>query len=118
MSHTHIIGVYAGSETGLAIWSVEDQKFLIVIDKPSHHATDVISSLKEMKILVKVDANTSNELDSWRNCFEKNGIDYEVVSNLETPTPLSDIIFKKQTGWQSRTTQQSRNAAMLVYGLK
>lgn len=49
--------------------------------------------------------------------LKKAGIEYEAVAPKNNRTKLSAEQFKKITGWQGRTNEHSRDAAMLVFGL-
>ena len=44
-------------------------------------------------------------------------IPFEMVAPSRNSTKLSAEVFKRLTGWQGRTSEHSRDAAMLVFGL-
>lgn len=50
-------------------------------------------------------------------CKTKRNVKYEMVAPKRNVTKLTGESFKAITGWQSRTNEHNRDAAMLVYGL-
>ena len=49
--------------------------------------------------------------------LKNNGIPFEAVPPKNNRTKLDAGTFKKLTGWQERTNEHARDAAMLVFGM-
>jgi hypothetical protein len=52
----------------------------------------------------------------WQAFCELYGFDYELVHPKNNKTKLTAEQFKRLTGWQERTNEHGRDAAMLIWG--
>ncbi|MCH7381309.1 hypothetical protein [Acinetobacter higginsii] len=52
----------------------------------------------------------------WEQFCIEQGIKFDLVHPAANMTKTKDEYFKKITGWVGRTSEHSRDAAMLVYG--
>lgn len=52
----------------------------------------------------------------WEEFLEYYGFDYELVAPKNNKTKLNADQFAALTGWQARTNEHSRDAAMLIFG--
>ena len=51
----------------------------------------------------------------WEDFLTDKKIPFEMVAPSRNSTKLSAEVFKRLTGWQGRTSEHSRDAAMLVF---
>ena len=52
----------------------------------------------------------------WEDYLTDLGVEFEMVAPKRNITKLSQERFKVITGWQNRTNEHGRDAAMLVFG--
>ena len=52
----------------------------------------------------------------WEDWCKENGYEYLLLSPAAKGAKVDAVKFEKITGWQGRTSQHARDAAMLVYG--
>ncbi|WP_119054989.1 hypothetical protein [Acinetobacter colistiniresistens] len=52
----------------------------------------------------------------WEQFCREQGIKFDLVHPAANMTKTKDAYFKKITGWVGRTSEHSRDAAMLVHG--
>ena len=52
----------------------------------------------------------------WQEFCEHYGFEFELVAPKNNRTKLNAAQFKQLTGWQGRTNEHGRDAAMLVWG--
>ena len=52
----------------------------------------------------------------WEDFLQHYGFDYELIAPKNNTTKLSAEQFAKLTGWEYRTNEHSRDAAMLIFG--
>lgn len=52
----------------------------------------------------------------WQEFCEHYGFEYELVAPKNNRTKLNAAQFKQLTGWQGRTNEHGRDAAMLIFG--
>lgn len=51
----------------------------------------------------------------WEDMCTDKGIPFALLKPMQNGTKLSDDYFKKITGWKGRTSEHSRDAAMIVF---
>lgn len=129
------IGVDPGKKTGLAIWCLITRRFVEISTTDFWGAIDKIESYAKIHT-VKVFIEKPNTKAVWHKggkttavnvgsvlreaglliefCKRK-GFEYKAVPPMGK---LDKDPFKKITKWNSRTSEHSRDAAMLVFGLK
>lgn len=53
----------------------------------------------------------------WQDFLQDLCIPYEAVAPKNNKTKITADYFRKVTGWEGRTSEHARDAAMLVFGL-
>jgi hypothetical protein len=134
----YIIGIDPGTYTGIAVYDCERKMFVLVATLSIHRAMDVVKGFEiEKSIFVRVeDARLRNwfgksgreklqgagsvKRDSkiWSDFLTDEGIPFELVAPKNNVTKISAEAFKKLTGYNGRTSEHGRDAAMLVWGYK
>lgn len=141
------IGIDPGVNFGFAVWSAKENAFSEIESLDFYDgikkALLYASELKGFGVAVKVrfedarlrkwftDGNGGKEAKGKamgagavkvlcsiiENELKKAGIEFDAVPPKNNRTKLDAKTFKKITGWQGRTNEHSRDAAMLVFGL-
>lgn len=136
--HTFIIGIDAGVKTGLAIWSKEDKKLVQVETTKIHRAMQIITNYhregKQLQVRVE-DArkrkwygnagreklqgagSVKRDCTIWEDFLKDAGIPYEMVAPKNNRTKLDKEMFTMLTKYTGMTSEHSRDAAMLVFGM-
>lgn len=131
------IGIDPGTHTGFAVWDSEARRFQSLQTLPLHKAIEEVLSL-DMSNPVEVvfeDArlrtwfgkgDTNAKLQGagsikrdcaiWEEFLTDNGIPYQAVAPIKGATKVSPEWFKMVSHYQGRTSEHSRDAAMLVIG--
>lgn len=52
----------------------------------------------------------------WQTFCEEIGVEYRMIAPKHNTTKLTAAQFRVLTGWQGRTSEHARDAAMLVFG--
>lgn len=139
------VGVDTGTETGYAEWDTEKQCLISVTKLKIHQAMERVKDLNDKhpgKIMVRVEdprqrtwfgrvmsreeerkklqgvGSVKRDASIWDDFLKDLGIRYEMVAPKNNVTKLSQEKFKYYTGWAKQTNEHSRDAAMLVFGLK
>lgn len=132
------IGIDPGTHTGLAVWDDKKRELILLETLPIHMALYrvlAISSTDETFVIFEdarqrtwfgKDKNTSAKLQGAgsikRDCtiWEDFLTDYEIPFRAVPPqkgcTKWDDKYFKTVTGWKGKTSNHSRDAAILVFG--
>ena len=136
------IGIDTGVKTGTAIWN-RDLKNLTYVDTVQIDlAMEIVSALlfSEGKdnVFVKVEdarmrkkygknayrndvlqgvGSVKRDSKIWEDFLTRIKANYKMVSPSAGKTKLCDAAFKRLTGYEKRTSNHSRDAAMLVYKL-
>jgi hypothetical protein len=130
------IGIDPGVKTGIAIWHRPSRKFVDLIttdldsawDKIREYSTDVTMVYLENPNLRKWFGKSGKEryqgagsvkrdYGIWRKRLIADGYHWMDVSPQSVKSAHSHIVFKYMTGYAgARTSQHSRDAAMMVYG--
>lgn len=133
-----IIGIDTGVKTGYSVWDCEEKKFLIVETTQIHSAMGNVEygfeNLKEIKVRVE-DArkrkwfgksgreqlqgagSIKRDAKIWEDFLTHLKVDFEMVAPKNNKTKLNAETFRNLTKWQGRTTEHSRDSAMLVWQL-
>lgn len=136
------IGIDTGVHTGLAVWESECKAFDAIATLPIHQALDRVRRLHdaygEELVVVFEDARQRKYLPRERNASEYRGrlqgagsvkrdagiwedfckdlgIRYEAVAPKAGLTKWNEKLFKAATGWEGRTSNHARDAALLVF---
>lgn len=140
------IGIDPGVHTGVAVWDTNTQRFTQVETMAIHNALDLVNALdleaRKHLDCVKVifeDARLRKWLPRERNNSEYRGklqgagsvkrdciiwevflqdkhIPFENVAPAAGRTKWSEETFRNLTGWNGRTSNHARDAAVLVFG--
>ena len=133
-----IVGIDPGVRTGFAIWSREARKLTTVETVGITHAMTMIRTMADAETLHSVRFEDAR-LRSWfgakgrealqgagsikRDCsiweeFLQGlvGVPFLPVSPQAKGRKLDAAAFKRLTGWQGRTSEHGRDAAMLIFG--
>ena len=137
------IGIDTGVHTGIAVWDSEKGKFVYLDTLKIHEALNIVSSYayKDIPLCVRFEdarqrkwipmsKNMTAELGRaqgagyvkahcqiWEDFLTDYRIPFEAIAPRRNVTKLSAEQFGRITGYKGRTSEHSRDAAMLVYGL-
>lgn len=138
--YRYYIGIDTGVNTGFAIWDKQQKSFYSIQSIMIHDALNAVTNwynqniISEMFVRVedarkrkwfgkrsdfKVQGAGSIKRDAkiWEDFLNDLGVDFEMVAPKNNKTKMNAESFKKITGWQGKTNEHARDAAMLVYGL-
>lgn len=135
------IGIDPGVNTGIAVWDADEQKF---IDVDTMSIVEAMYSIEHILpgidvVLVAEDARQRTWIPRERDLSQFRGramgagsvkrdsqiweefAKYHVLPLVLVPpknnrTKMKADPFRRLTGWTGRTTEHSRDAAMLVFG--
>ena len=139
------IGLDPGTHTGLAVW--DGDRFTIIETLPIHAALLRVKELFDRysfngngvtvyfedarqrtwfpkmtaaKDRARLQGAGSVKRDStiWEDALKDWGIPFVAVAPKNNMTKITPQFFRVMTGWQGRTSEHGRDAAMLVYGRK
>lgn len=139
MSATLIVGIDPGVKTGFAVWSLAEWRLTTVETLGITQAMTLIRTMADVGSLHSVRFEDAR-LRTWfgargrealqgagsikRDCaiwqeFLSGlvGVPFLPVSPQAKGRKLDATAFKRLTGWQGRTSEHGRDAAMLVWGL-
>lgn len=133
-----MIGVDPGTTTGFAEWDARRYRFLRIEGLKLHEAWARVLELKAAGVLHSVtfeDArlrtgyfgddsaakqqgagSIKRDCSAWADFLGSHGIAYRAVSPKAKGRKVDAAPFARLTGWQARTNEHGRDAAMLVYG--
>ena len=134
-----LVGIDTGRHTGFAVWDTEKRQLDFVDTIPIHEALLRIWSQRHANVEVyfedarqrkwygtrtaKEDRNKlqgagSVKRDStiWEDALKDWGIPFHAVAPKHNTTKMTPEFFRALTGWKGRTSEHSRDAAMLVFG--
>lgn len=134
-----LVGIDTGRHTGFAVWDTEKRQLDFVDTIPIHEALLRIWSQRHANVEVyfedarqrkwygtrtaKEDRNKlqgagSVKRDStiWEDALKDWGIPFHAVAPKHNTTKMTPEYFRTVTGWKGRTSEHSRDAAMLVFG--
>ncbi len=139
---TIYIGIDTGVSTGVAIWNSKTKAFVLIETMPIHKAMDAVfqwvitwnnkTDGKNIKVRVE-DArqrtglkfigkerlqgagSIKRDAKIWEDFLTDIGCEFDMVAPHNNRTKVKDKPFKDMTGWEGRTSEHSRDAAMLVY---
>ena len=133
-----LIGVDTGVHTGIAVWDSGRKCLLnvsttnviramfVVLDYRSRYNGDItlrIEDARQRKWFGRAGreqlqgaGSIKRDCQIWETFCEELGIDAQFIAPKNNITKLTAEQFNTITGWQGRTTEHSRDAAMLVFG--
>lgn len=116
------IGIDPGTNTGFAVWNITEQRFESIACMKIHKAIEEITFMADMcKLHITFeDARKRNKRDCsiWEDFLTDSKIPFRMVAPMNIKTKLKADAFKRMTGWQGQTNEHSRDAAMMVFGVK
>lgn len=131
------IGIDPGTHTGVAVWDSKEGKFLSLETLPIHRAMVEVMNLRiGREILVVFEdarqrkwygkGNTNAKLQGagsvkrdcsiWEDFCKDYGIPFRAIPPVKGATKITPEYFKLISHYQGRTSEHSRDAAMLVIG--
>lgn len=135
------IGIDPGTHTGMAVWDSERKQFDQIVTTKIHTALMEVWELAKVQLITVVfeDARQRQYLPRERSESEYRGrlmgagaakrdaviwedfckgmnIPYLEIPPRKGMTKWSQDYFKTITGWEGRTSEHSRDAAVLVFG--
>ena len=133
------IGIDPGTHTGMAIWDSWEGKFLSLETLPIHQALVKVMLWKDKvghdlqvvfedarqrtwfgkgDVSAKLQGAGSVKRDCsiWEDFCTDYGIPFRAVPPVKGATKVTPTYFKMISGWTDRTSEHSRDAAMLVIG--
>ncbi|EMO43825.1 hypothetical protein [Leptospira santarosai] len=132
-----LIGIDPGVETGLAVWNKDTQRLTQVATYSALEAQEEVKSYNSWGVpicLIIEDArkrtwfgknsekkrqgagSVKRDCKLWVEFCELNKIPYRLVHPQRGKTKHKAAEFRTLTGWTGRTSEHSRDAAMLVVG--
>lgn len=140
-----IIGIDSGTRTGLAIWDRKRKVFVEVRTFKIHRAMEMVKHYnQDYKISVRVEdarkmilpSNVAQKISGnngisriqgagsvkrdaviWQDFLTDYNIPFEMVKPNTKVTKLGKYSFEKITGYRGLTSNHSRDAAMMVFGM-
>lgn len=131
------IGIDPGTHTGMAVWDSKEGKFLSLETLPIHRAMVEVMNLRiGREILVvfedarqrkwygKGDTNAKlqgagsvkRDCSIWEEFCKDYGIPFRAIPPVKGATKVTPEYFKLISHYKGRTSEHSRDAAMLVIG--
>jgi hypothetical protein len=138
MKEKIIIGIDPGTHTGFATWIKNEKKFLCIETFLIHQAIREVLYLStqwqntyELELVIEdarhiggsgIRAQGAGSIKRDCSIWEDFAKDYQIPCRFVRPTKnsltkLSPEKFKQITGWDKRTSEHARDAALLVFGM-
>lgn len=130
------VGIDPGTKTGVAVWDRSDKGFINIDTMTITKAFDFVKSLKSSILVVRIEdarkrtwfgnsgkerlkgaGSVERDCSIWEQFCKEQSINYELVHPKNNNTKLSADSFSALTKWTGRTSEHSRDAAMLVFGM-
>ena len=141
MRNTLYIGIDAGTHTGVAVWNSREQRLDLIDTMTITQAMDYVRG-ERMRglaygfevVVCMEDARLRNWFGNagreklqgagsvkrdcaiWETFCKELGVECRKIAPKNNTTKLSAAQFRILTHWGGRTSEHSRDAAMLVYG--
>lgn len=136
------IGIDPGTHTGVAVWDTKERRFLSLETLPIHQALDLVckwqQDCKDRDVAMDVtfedarqrtwfgkgDTNAKlqgagsvkRDCSIWEDFCKDYGIPYWAKPPGKGMTKVTSDYFRTISGYQGRTSNHARDAAMLVIG--
>jgi hypothetical protein len=133
-----IIGIDPGVNTGIAIWDNRNKLLLSVQTVMAVQAEEIVKKMavEGRAVLVRFEdarlrvwfgkagreqlqgaGSIKRDCSRWEEFLTHNQIEFEEVAPKNNKTKMPSLAFKILTGWNERTSNHSRDAAALIFGL-
>ena len=133
------IGIDPGTHTGVAVWDTREGKFLSLETLWIHDALFYVKRLSEeyrgqiqvvfedarqrtwfgkgdVSAKLQGAGSVKRDCSIWEDFCTDYGIPFRAVPPVKGATKVTPTYFKMISGWTDRTSEHSRDAAMLVIG--
>jgi hypothetical protein len=138
------IGIDSGTHTGIAVWIKPKQTFELIKTVPIHVAMEMVRERKDRIMLVRVEdprqrgaekltrfdpesvkkyvaklqgvGSVKRDASIWEDFLTDLKIPFDMCRPGSKITKWTPEYFKTVTKYTGRTTNHSRDAAMLIYG--
>lgn len=133
------IGIDTGVHTGFAVWHSDSKYFAEVSTMTITQAMERIKMIAEIRgrenirlfiedarqrkwfgqtgrERLKGAGSVCRDGKIWEDWCEEQGLHYRLIAPKNNRTKLSAAQFKTLTKWQGKTSEHSRDAALLIYG--
>lgn len=98
--------------------ALHGKKLIVRVEDPRQRTwfgTERMTREEERKKLQGV-GSVKRDASIWEDFLTDLGVEFEMVAPKRNVTKLPQDTFKTYTGWQNRTNEHGRDAAMLVFG--
>lgn len=136
------VGIDTGVNTGIAVWDSEKRELLsldtVTIDEALFRVLGLVAEYQDIRVVVE-DArlrrwvpdthdvrkemarrlgagSVKRDAKIWEDFLKRMKIPFQMVAPLRGATKWARDSFASVTGYTGRTTEHSRDAAMLVFG--
>jgi len=135
------IGIDTGVHTGFAVYDTDLKALIYVKEYPIHRAMDIVKRLfddgsdikvrfedarkrtwfgyhtaKEDRARLQGAGSVKRDCQIWEDYLTDLRIPFEMVAPKNNATKLTAEQFRRITGYEGKTNEHGRDAAMLVYG--
>lgn len=142
--YAYVIGIDTGVHTGVATWNVATRKFELIKTTAIHNALLYVKQMYEThggSVLVRIEdarlrtwyqsnyktrdeerkmlqgvGSVKRDAKIWEDFLTDIGIPFEMTHPKNSITKVNALKFKELTNYDKRTSEHSRDAAMLVIG--
>ncbi len=133
--YNYYIGIDPGVNTGFAVWNKERKVFSKLETLPIHIVMDKIRYWVNQQPFIRVEdarqrkwfgkrsemkkqgaGSVKRDCKIWEDFLTDLNIPFEMVAPHKGMTKYSAAAFKKLTGYEGKTSEHARDAAMLVFG--
>lgn len=133
-----LIGIDPGVKTGIAVWDVDGQRFKYLKTCDIIEAMDIVRLLNAGEDIevwfedarlrkwfgskgreaLQGAGSIKRDCSIWESHLKKEGIKFKAIPPSHNVTKVNAKSFERMTGISDRTSEHSRDAAMLVYQVK
>ena len=136
-----LIGIDTGVHTGFAVYDTDLKALIYVKEYPIHRAMDLVKRMfddgsdikvrfedarkrtwfgyhtaKEDRARLQGAGSVKRDCQIWEDYLTDLRIPFEMVAPKDNATKLTAEQFRRITGYEGKTNEHGRDAAMLVYG--
>ena len=136
-----LIGIDTGVHTGFAVYDTDLKALIYVKEYPIHRAMDLVKRMfddgsdikvrfedarkrtwfgyhtaKEDRARLQGAGSVKRDCQIWEDYLTDLRIPFEMVAPKNNATKLTAEQFRRITGYDGKTNEHGRDAAMLVYG--